>query len=48
MSEDAEPVPVTGVAQAGQDRVRVVTGPTTHAGERLADINGLDLTKFLP
>jgi 4-hydroxy-4-methyl-2-oxoglutarate aldolase len=27
-----EPVPVTGVAQAGRDRVRVMTGLTTHAG----------------
>jgi 4-hydroxy-4-methyl-2-oxoglutarate aldolase len=27
-----EPVPVTGVAQVGRDRVRVMTGLTTHAG----------------
>jgi 4-hydroxy-4-methyl-2-oxoglutarate aldolase len=27
-----EPVPVTAVAQAGRDRVRVMTGLTTHAG----------------
>jgi 4-hydroxy-4-methyl-2-oxoglutarate aldolase len=27
-----EPVPVTGVAQIGRDRVRVMTGLTTHAG----------------
>src|SRR5215467_88641 len=27
-----DPVPVTGVAQAGRDRVRVMTGLTTHAG----------------
>ena len=27
-----EPVPVTGVAQTGRDRVRVMTGLTTHAG----------------
>lgn len=27
-----EPVPVTGVAQVGKDRVRVMTGLTTHAG----------------
>jgi len=31
MSE-AEQIPVTGVAQAGRDRVRVMTGLTTHAG----------------
>jgi len=28
----SEAVPVTGVAQAGRDRVRVMTGLTTHAG----------------
>jgi len=28
----AAPIPVTGVAQAGRDRVRVMTGLTTHAG----------------
>jgi 4-hydroxy-4-methyl-2-oxoglutarate aldolase len=28
----AERIPVTGVAQAGRDRVRVLTGLTTHAG----------------
>jgi 4-hydroxy-4-methyl-2-oxoglutarate aldolase len=27
-----EPVPVTGVAQVGRDRVRIMTGLTTHAG----------------
>jgi 4-hydroxy-4-methyl-2-oxoglutarate aldolase len=27
-----EPVPVTGVAQVGRDRARVMTGLTTHAG----------------
>jgi 4-hydroxy-4-methyl-2-oxoglutarate aldolase len=27
-----EPVPVTGIAQVGGDRVRVMTGLTTHAG----------------
>ena len=31
MSE-AAPIPVTGVAQAGRDRVHVMTGLTTHAG----------------
>jgi 4-hydroxy-4-methyl-2-oxoglutarate aldolase len=31
MSESAQ-VPVTGVAQVGRDRVRVMTGLTTHAG----------------
>jgi 4-hydroxy-4-methyl-2-oxoglutarate aldolase len=29
---DAAQIPVTGVAQAGRDRVRVMTGLTTHAG----------------
>ena len=29
---DAAPIPVTGVAQAGRDRVHVMTGLTTHAG----------------
>ena len=29
---EAEQIPVTGVAQAGRDRVRVMTGLTTHAG----------------
>src|SRR5260370_32596835 len=29
-----EPVPVTGVAQVGRDRVRGMTGLTTHAGRR--------------
>jgi 4-hydroxy-4-methyl-2-oxoglutarate aldolase len=29
---DAAQVPVTGVAQVGRDRVRVLTGLTTHAG----------------
>ena len=29
---DAVQIPVTGVAQAGRDRVRVMTGLTTHAG----------------
>ncbi|MBO0817784.1 MAG: RraA family protein [Actinobacteria bacterium] len=29
---DAAQLPVTGVAQAGRDRVRVMTGLTTHAG----------------
>jgi 4-hydroxy-4-methyl-2-oxoglutarate aldolase len=29
---DAAHIPVTGVAQAGRDRVRVMTGLTTHAG----------------
>ena len=28
----AAPIPVTGVAQAGRDRVHVMTGLTTHAG----------------
>ena len=27
-----QPLPATGVAQAGQDRVRVMTGLTTYAG----------------
>jgi 4-hydroxy-4-methyl-2-oxoglutarate aldolase len=31
MSDDAQ-VPVTGVAQVGRDRVRVLTGLTSHAG----------------
>ena len=31
-----EPVPVTAVAQAGRDRVRVMTGLTTHAGRPYA------------
>ena len=29
---EAEQIPVTGVAQAGRDRVHVMTGLTTHAG----------------
>ena len=38
-----EPVPVTAVAQAGRDRVRVMTGLTTHAGRALPERPGPDL-----